>query len=131
LTMLVLPADDAAVLVVPKLEAPRVVERPAVFSIRPWSELESPVHIVGELIGSRRRLAISDRAWSTFLLQLQRLRPEAEWRVGSEVTGPIRAVKDAAEIAALRIASAAADRVATQLLAGDIPLIGRTEGDVS
>src|SRR6185436_11983992 len=38
LTMLVLPADDEAVLVVPRLEAPRVVERPDVFTVRPWSE---------------------------------------------------------------------------------------------
>src|SRR5262249_34328719 len=124
LTMLVLPADDDAVLVVPRLEAPRVVERPGVFVLRPWSESDSPVHLVGELIGARRRLAISDRAWSTFLLQLQALLPDAEWRVGSDVTGPIRAVKDDVEIEALRVASAAADRVATQLLSGDIPLIG-------
>src|SRR3954465_872840 len=118
LTMLVLPADGDAVLVVPRLEAPRVVERPGVFSIRPWGELESPVHVVAELVGNRRRLAISDRAWSTFLLQLQTLRPDAPGMVASKVTGPIRARKDAAEVAALRVASAAADRVATQLLAG-------------
>ena len=34
LTMLVLPADGDAVLVVPRLEAPRVVEQPDAFSIR-------------------------------------------------------------------------------------------------
>jgi Xaa-Pro aminopeptidase len=47
------------------------------------------------------------------------------------VTGPLRAVKDAAEIEALAAASAAADRVAEQLLAGQIPLIGQTERSVS
>jgi Xaa-Pro aminopeptidase len=131
LTMLVLPADGDAVLLVPRLEAPRVVERPGVFELRPWSEGDDPVGVVGELIGSRRRLAISDRAWSTFLLQLQALLPAAEWHVGSAVTGPIRAVKDDVEIEALRVASAAADRVAAQLLAGEIALIGRTEDEVS
>jgi Xaa-Pro aminopeptidase len=40
-------------------------------------------------------------------------------------------VKDASEIVALAAASAGADRVASQLLAGDIPLVGRTERDVS
>jgi Xaa-Pro aminopeptidase len=40
-------------------------------------------------------------------------------------------VKDAAEIEALRAAGAAADRVARQLQGGDIPLVGRTEADVS
>jgi Xaa-Pro aminopeptidase len=47
------------------------------------------------------------------------------------VTGPLRAVKDAEEVEALAAASAAADRVALQLLTGDIPLIGRTERQVS
>ena len=38
--------------------------------------------------------------------------------------------KDADEIAALQAAGAAADRVATQLQAGDIALVGRTEAQV-
>jgi Xaa-Pro aminopeptidase len=47
------------------------------------------------------------------------------------VTGPLRAVKDAEEIEALAAASAAADRVAAQLTGGEIPLVGRTEAEVS
>ena len=78
-----------------------------------------------------RRVAISDRTWATFVLALQARLPHASWRASSSVTGPLRAVKDAAEIEALAAASAAADRVAAQLLAGDIPLIGRTEREVS
>ncbi len=131
LTMLVVPVDGTATLVVPRLEAPRVEEQPEVFALRPWSETEDPVSIVSELAGSRANLAISDRTWATFLLALQRRRPGACWRTSSEVTGPLRAVKDAEEVAALVAASAAADRVATQLLSGDIPLIGRTERQVS
>jgi Xaa-Pro aminopeptidase len=131
LTMLVLPADGDAVLVVPGLEAPRVEARPEVFSLRPWSETEDPVAIVADLVGARASLAVSDRAWATFVLQLQARLPEAAWHVASVVTGPLRAVKDAEEIAALRRASAAADRVATQLQAGEIPLVGRTEAEVS
>ena len=49
----------------------------------------------------------------------------------SEVTGPLRAVKDAAEIEALARASAAVDRIAAELQAGEIPLVGRTEAEVS
>src|SRR3954469_9221595 len=98
LTMLVLPADADATLVVAGLEAPRVAEHPDVFSIRPWSDTDDPVAIVTELIGSRSRLAISNRAWSTFLLQLQASLPDAQFQVASTVTGPLRAVKDAAEI---------------------------------
>ncbi|MDQ1395592.1 MAG: hypothetical protein QOG64_851 [Acidimicrobiaceae bacterium] len=131
LTMLVLPADDAATLVVAGLEAPRVEEHPDVFTIRPWSDTDDAVGIVAELVGGRRRLAISDRAWATFLLQLEASLPDAQWQAASLVSSPLRARKDAAEIAALRAASRAADRVAAQLQAGDIPLIGRTEAEVS
>lgn len=133
LTMLVLPRDGDAVLVVPRLEAPRVEEKPEVFRLRPWDETEDPVGIVAGLIGqaSGVRLAIADRAWATFLLQLQSWLPGARWCPASVVTGPLRAVKDAAEIDALARASAAADRVAAQLVGGDIPLVGRTEAEVS
>ena len=57
LTMLVLPRDGDATLVVPRLEAPRVVEQPGVFALRPWSETEDPVAIVADLAGApgRRR----------------------------------------------------------------------------
>jgi Xaa-Pro aminopeptidase len=131
LTMLVLPADGDATLVVPQLEAPRVAHDPALFQLRPWAETEDPFSIVAGLVGSRRRLAVSDRAWAGALLRLQTDLPRAEWRASSAVTGPIRAVKDAAEIACLRAASEAADRVAAQLQAGEITLIGRTEAAVS
>jgi Xaa-Pro aminopeptidase len=131
LTMLVLPADAPATLVVPRLEAPRVEPVPDVFDVRPWAEGDDPVALVAALVGGRRRLAVSDRTWATFLLALQRRIPDAEWQPSSQVTGPIRAVKDAAEIEALAAASAAADRVAAALQAGEIPLVGRSERDVS
>ncbi|MDP9441415.1 MAG: aminopeptidase P family N-terminal domain-containing protein, partial [Actinomycetota bacterium] len=107
LTMLVLPADDGATLVVPGLEAPRVQERPEQFDLRPWGETEDPVAIVARLVGARRRLAISDRAWATFLLGLQEALPSASWSRASVVTGPLRARKDASEVAALRAAAQA------------------------
>ena len=131
LTMLVLPSDGDATLVVPELEAPRVEPQADVFSIRPWSETEDPVELVAGLVTRRDRLAISDRAWATFLLQLQARLRAADWVPASSVVAPLRAIKDAAEVAALRAASAAADRVATQLQSGEIPLIGRPERDVS
>ena len=131
LTMLVLPADAEATLVVPRLEAPRVSHDPASFALRAWSETEDPVAIVAELVERRRRLAVSDRTWATFGLALQAALPQAAWRPASEVTAPLRAVKDDAEVAALRRAGAAADRVAAQLQGGDIPLVGRVEADVS
>jgi Xaa-Pro aminopeptidase len=131
LTMLVLPADDEATLVVPALEAPRVAHDRRLFALRPWGESEDPVSLVAGLVGKRRSIGISDRCWAAPLLALQRSMPGASWRPASEVTGPLRAVKDRAEIAALQAAGAAADRVAGALLGGEIRLIGRTEREVS
>jgi len=131
LTMFVLPADGDATMVVPRLEAPRVHDDPSVFSVRAWEETEDPYRIVAGLVGRRRSLAVSDRAWAGALLRLQAELPGAHWQVASVLTGPIRAVKDEDEVACLRAASSAADRVAVQLQAGEIPLVGRTEAEVS
>ncbi|MGQ0431458.1 MAG: M24 family metallopeptidase [Microthrixaceae bacterium] len=131
LTMLVVPSDSDASLVVPGLEAPRVTPRPGDFSIVPWGETEDPVALVAGLVGSATSLAIGDRTWARFVLDLQRALPKATWAQASTVMGPLRACKDAAEIAALRRAGAAVDRIATALQAGEIDLVGRTEAEVS
>src|SRR5215207_11707137 len=95
LTMLVLPLESEAVLVVPRLEAARVEPHPELFSLRPWAETESPIDVVTGVVGrSRRKLAISDRTWATFLLALQVELPRSTWTTASKVTGPLRAVKD-------------------------------------
>ena len=131
LTMLVVPRDGEATLVVPRLEAPRVQERPGVFAVSPFAEGEDPVARVADLAGRASKVAIGDRTWARFVVDLQAAMPGASWRKASEVTGPLRAVKDGAEIVALRRAAEAADRVAAQLQGGDIALVGRSEADVS
>ena len=77
------------------------------------------------------RIGISDRAWAGNLLAFQAALPDASWLPASRVTSDLRAVKDETEIACLRAASAAADRVAASLQRGDMPLLGRTEAQVS
>lgn len=131
LTMLVLPRDGDACLVVPGLEAPRVVDRPDVFSIRPWGETDDPVAIVADLVGPAANVAIGDRTWARFVLDLQVALPAARFSKAGLVTGPLRVVKDAAEVDALRRAALAVDRIAADLQAGEIPLTGRTEAEVS
>src|SRR3989442_12979546 len=63
LTMLVVRADRDAepVLVVPRLEAPRVVEQPDVFGILPWDETDDPIRAVAELTRGARTAAIGDQ----------------------------------------------------------------------
>jgi Xaa-Pro aminopeptidase len=138
LTMLVVPAagsSEQPTLLVPALEAPRVKPVPEVFSILPWAETEDPVAIAASLVrkctGNAPVVAISDRAWALFLLRLQEELSEARWKPASTVTAPLRAIKDGAEVEALAQAAAAADRVAAALLGGEIPLVGRTERQVS
>jgi Xaa-Pro aminopeptidase len=131
LTMLVLPRAGDATLVVPRLEAPRVVERPELFAVEPWSETDDPVARVAQLVGKADVVAVGDRTWARFLIELIAHLPASSFRRASELVGPIRARKDEAEISALQAAGEAADRVAAQLQAGDIPLVGRTEAEVS
>ena len=80
LTMLVVPADDDATLVVPELEAPRVAHDPRLYAMRPWSEHEQATELVAGLVGRRTRLAVSDRCWASHLLELERSIPQARWR---------------------------------------------------
>ena len=138
LTMLVLPLEGEPVLIVPALEAPRVAAADDLFAVAPWSDAEDPEPLVAAAVprtaassGGVPCLAISDRAWATTVLGLQERLASARWLAASTVTSPLRAVKDESELAALRAAGAAADRVAAVLQAGGIRLIGRTEAEVS
>jgi Xaa-Pro aminopeptidase len=135
ITALVLTASGDAVLVVPELEALRVPRAADLFELRPWGELEDPVEttcrIIGRGGGTKLRVGISDRAWAANLLAFQGILSDASWLPASGVTSDLRAVKDEKEIASLRAASAAADRVAMSLQGGDLPLKGRTEAEVS
>ena len=69
--------------------------------------------------------------WARFLVDLLPLLPGAAYERAVGVMGDLRMKKDAAEIAALQRAGAAVDRIAAELHAGRIPLVGRTEADVS
>jgi Xaa-Pro aminopeptidase len=128
LTMLVLPRGGDAALVVPRLEAARVREQPDVFSIVAWDETDDAVDIVARLAGTPAVAAVGDHTWARFLLELQRALPQTSFRRASDVTGPLRMVKDASEVDALRAAARAVDAIV-----GDMrvrPFGGRTEADV-
>lgn len=131
LTMLVVTHDSVAALIVPRLEAPRVTPFDDVFKVVPWGETENPVEIVAKHLGGAKRIAIGDQMWARFLVELMGFVSGVNFVRAVDVVGSMRMAKDAEEIAALQAAGAAADRVATQLQAGDIALVGRTEAQVS
>jgi Xaa-Pro aminopeptidase len=131
LTMLVVPRDGDATLLIPRLEAPRVVEQPGVFELLPWGETEDPTATVAKLAAGSHTVAVGDQMWARFLVELLPQLPGATYRRAVEVVGPLRMIKDEAEIDALAAAGAAVDRIAAELQAGRIPLVGRTEAEVS
>src|SRR4029079_8650038 len=128
LTMLVVPPDSEPVLLVPRLEAPRVVERPDVFRLETWDETDDPVARVATHAARARTAAIGDQTWGRFVLALQDAMPGVRFRRATDVTGPLRIVKDAAEIDALRAAAHAVDAIARTMR--ERPFAGRTEAEV-
>ncbi len=131
LTMLVVPRDGDATLVIPRLEAPRVAEQPGVFDLLPWNETDDPTAVVAELASGATTIAVGDQMWARFLVELLPRLPGASYTRAVDVVGPLRMVKDRAEVDALAAAAAAVDRIAGELQAGRIRLVGRTEAEVS
>lgn len=127
LTMLVLRPTGDPVLLVPRLEAPRVVDH-GHFTIETWDETDDPVARVAALVGAPRRVAIGDHTWARFVLALQHALPGTEFAPANAVLAPMRAVKDAAEIAALARAGAAVDAIVAELRGASFA--GRREIDV-
>ncbi len=122
----------------------------------PWEETADPVALVPALVASRApspaapgstgprhdrpagsapgatavpRLLVSERLWASFVLRLQAVFPGTPFGLASDVLRPLRMAKDADEIALLRAAAHAADRVVLAIAAGR--LLGRPEADVA
>ncbi len=133
LTMLIVPLEGSATLVIPRLEAPRVHSIPSVFDIVAWDETQDPVRITADIVQRHRpsTIAIGDQMWARFLVEMLAMLTGVVYSRAVDVLGSLRMRKDAAEIAALQAAGAAVDRIAALLQAGEIPLIGRTEAQVS
>jgi Xaa-Pro aminopeptidase len=133
LTMLVVPRVGDAMLVIPRLEAPRVELRGDTFGLLPWNETDDPIALVAGLVGTPSVAAVGDTMWARFLVELLGHWPTSGTRYvrSTEVMNDLRMCKDPAEIAALAAAGAAVDRIAAELQSGAIPLVGRTEAEVS
>lgn len=130
LTVLVLRAGRDPLVVVPRLErgaAEAGLRTP--LQIVTWDETDDPYAIaVSDLRAGR--IAVSDTMLAMHLLRLQStLGPSVECSLASAVLRELRMIKDPDEIALLRLAARAADRVVGQIAAGR--LVGRTEADVA
>ena len=83
------------------------------------------------LSGAAEVVRVRDQMWARFLVELLPHLPSAAFRRAVDVVGPLRMTKDQAEVDALAAAGAAVDRIAGELQSGNIPLVGRTEAEVS
>ncbi|MCZ6663329.1 MAG: Xaa-Pro peptidase family protein [Actinobacteria bacterium] len=128
LTMLLVDQLSDPSLFVPQLEGPRVAPGP--FDIVSWPEAKNPISLVAEKVGSARRIAVGDNTWSAFLVALQAELPHAEWTLASELTRGLRIRKEPGEIASLRAAAEAADRVLARV-PGEVRFSGRTEHQIA
>jgi Xaa-Pro aminopeptidase len=129
LTMAVVRVDGPATLVVPALEAPKVVRQPEAFEIRPWAETEDPVAIAADLAGAASQAAIGDQTWAAFLLELQERMASTRFLSARGISRALRLHKADEEVDLLRGAGAAADRVAVRL--AGMQLSGRSEAGLA
>ncbi len=143
LTLLVLPVgpDAPMTLVAPRLEATPARTCAASMSgsveVSTWEETEDPMALVADRLAvalgreasGPTAVAVSDGLRAAFVLGLQRALPHARFSLASAVLRTLRMQKDPDEIALLRRAALAADRVVIAIAGG--PLVGRTEADVA
>ncbi|MDQ0937399.1 aminopeptidase P family protein [Streptomyces turgidiscabies] len=131
LTLLVLAAGQDPVLVVPALEAPDVAHAagaPAL-ALRDWTDGKDPYAATASLLDGAGRFGVSDNAWALHLLALQQALPGTSYVSLTEGLPMLRAVKDAAELARLAAAGAAADATYEEIR--KVPFGGRRESDVA
>ena len=135
LTMLVLPAQGEARLVVPALEAPLAADHLGDLEVEvaAWPETADPVALVAGTLAAAGaaagRLAVGDRLWSSFLLRLQDALPAAGFAPASALTRQLRMRKDAEEVQALARVAAAIDQVVEHL--GELRWAGRSERELA
>lgn len=129
LTCLVVPAADTPFMVVPRLELAAAQASPAArldLELVPWQETEDPYELIARRLGDNLdTIGVSDRMWAMMLLRFRDHLPRPRVLLASAALRGLRIRKSAAEVAALREAGAAIDRVHARVPGWLRP--GRTE----
>jgi Xaa-Pro aminopeptidase len=127
LTCLVLPASGDAFLVCPRLELSSAAASPAGglgIELAAWEETEDPYRLVADRLGAPAVVGVANRMWAEQVLRFRAVLAADQVPAGL-VLADLRARKDDAEVAALRDAGQAIDRV--HLRMGEWLRPGRTE----
>jgi Xaa-Pro aminopeptidase len=118
LTCLAVPAEGEPFLVVPGLELKAALASPVStlgLEVVTWGETEDAFGIVSKRLGDVETVALSDRMWALNVLRFRDAFPGARQVLASSVLADLRIRKSASEVAALRDAGAAIDRVHAQV----------------
>jgi Xaa-Pro aminopeptidase len=132
LTCLALPANGDPFLVVPRLELPAAQASPAGalgLEMIPWDETDDPYQLVARRLGPVSSVGLADRMWAMMVLRFRAALPAAGQGLASAALRDLRSRKSPAEVAALREAGAAIDRVHAAVPGWLRP--GRTELEVA
>ncbi|HEX6522818.1 MAG TPA: Xaa-Pro peptidase family protein [Streptosporangiaceae bacterium] len=116
LTCLVVPAYSEPALYLPRLElaaAKAAISQP--LEMLPWEETDDPFALIAGRLDGARTVGLSDRMWALFVLRFRDALPGARQVLASSVLRDLRMRKTPAEVAALREAGAAIDRVHAQV----------------
>jgi Xaa-Pro aminopeptidase len=135
LTCLIVPASGAPWLIVPRLEEPAAIASGAgdTVSVVTHEETDDAFAMTAQLINDSlgrqaSTVAVADRMWAEQVLRFRDNLPAVTLSAAGAVTRPLRLVKRADEVAALRGAGQAIDRVHARM--GEWLRPGRTEAEV-
>jgi Xaa-Pro aminopeptidase len=132
-TLLIVRADAPTAFVAPRLERARVEQEVLLddVELHTYGEHDDALALAGRTIGAPAdaTVALGDQMWTSFTLGLQRALPGRRWTSASDVVAPLRAVKDAEELAALAAVGRAIDAVHRRV--PEVLRAGRTEHEVA
>jgi Xaa-Pro aminopeptidase len=132
LTALVVPAGEEPVLVVPELERAEADRSPAALTgmrVLSHQETDDAYALAMSLLPGAAALAVDDHMWATRLFRLQSVAPSASWSAAGALLSQLRMRKGQDEIASLRHAGAAIDRVHARM--GEFLKVGRSEREAA
>jgi Xaa-Pro aminopeptidase len=133
LTCLVVPAEGEPFLLVPELERPAALASPAGalgIEITGFAETDDAYALIARRLPAGTRLfAVDNHMWAEKLLAFQAAMPGAQTGLAGDVLSVLRMRKSPAEVAALRRAGGAIDRVHRRM--GEWLKPGRTEREVA
>jgi Xaa-Pro aminopeptidase len=132
LTLLAVPARGPAFLVVPRLELASAQSSPAAgmdLEIVSWDETDDPFRLVGQRLAGIPSAGLAEQMWALMVLRLRDALPGTRQALAGAALRGLRIRKTPAEIAALREAGAAIDRVHERVPGWLRP--GRTEREVA